>query len=163
MTVSKMPLSRPESIRCPDASTTSEATGRLSHAVVADHDERDVVARRLALAELANIREQALEKLRRRFRAERAMPIDRREQPVVHVLLARGIHRFSDAVTERHDEVAGLQPYAFLFERRVLEQTQHHAPRLETTNAGRRDEHGRIVSAVRERERAVAREHAVER
>src|SRR5215813_9904193 len=100
MTVSKMPLSRPESIRCPDASTTSEATGRLSHAVVADHDERHVVARGFAFAERADVGEKTFEKLRRRFRADRALSFDGPEPPIVHVLRAAGIHCSGDAVAE---------------------------------------------------------------
>src|SRR5215467_11195902 len=115
MTVSKMPLSRPESIRCPDASTTSEATARLSHAVVADHDERDVVARRLTLAERAHVAEQTFEKLRRRFRADRTVSFDGGEQPIVHVFLACRIHRFGDAIAEGHQEITGMQLKAFLF------------------------------------------------
>ena len=74
MTVSKMPLSRPESIRCPDASTTSEATDRLSHAVVAHHDERDVVARSLAISKCADVGEQVFEELRGGFRRRGAVP-----------------------------------------------------------------------------------------
>src|SRR5215813_9848653 len=115
MTVSKMPLSRPESIRCPDASTTSEATGRLSHAVVADHDERDVVARSLPIAKRADVGKQAFEELRGRFRGSGAVPIDRGKQPIVHVFLACRIHGLGDAVAERDDEVAGLQLDASLF------------------------------------------------
>src|SRR5437764_15458791 len=108
MTVSKMPLSRPESIRCPDASTTSEATARLSHAVVADHQQRHVVARHLTRTKRTDVAEQPLEKLLQRLHADAAVLRDRRKQPIVHVFVAVGIHRFGDAVAERNNEVSRL-------------------------------------------------------
>src|SRR5262245_61402101 len=127
MTVSKMPLSRPESIRCPDASTTSEATGRLSHAVVAHHEQRHVVSRHLSGAERTHVGEQPLEKLLGRLRADRAVLLNRGEQAIVHVLVAGGIDGFCDTVAERDDEVARLELEALFFKRRLLEETEHHA------------------------------------
>src|SRR5215471_3684829 len=126
MTVSKMPLRRPESIRCPDASTTSEATARLSHAVVSYHEQRHVFSRHLAGAERVHVGKQTLEKLLHRLCTDGAMLLNRREQAIVHVFVARGIHRFGHAVAERDDEVSRLQLKALFIERRLLEEPEHH-------------------------------------
>src|SRR5262249_33357818 len=155
MTVSKMLFRMPESIRCPDASTTSEATGRSLQAfyslgacrvrpakpaatglrplpLVPDHDERQVVVLRGAAGKGVDVGQQIRDE---GVGSEAAGAIDRGQQPIIHVLLARLVEGLGHAVAERDDEIAGLEDHGFLFERRVLEQAKHHASGLETAHS----------------------------
>jgi hypothetical protein len=126
----------------PDASTTSEATGGLSHAVGTDHEQRHVVARHLAGANVRTSSE-LLEKLFADSRQSRAGSMDasrRSSRPV-----ASGIHRHH-AVVERDDEVAAAAE-SVLLECCLLEETEHRAAGFETAHAARRHEHRGVVTA----------------
>src|SRR6185369_8646942 len=89
MTVSKIPFRIPESMRCPDASTTSDATVR-SCPFVADHDERQVVVLRGRPGEAVHVGEQVADE---RLGGQAAMPFDRGQQAIVGVLVARFVQR----------------------------------------------------------------------
>ena len=86
-----------------------------------------------------------------------------RQQPLVRELLARLVERLGHAVAEDHDGIARLQRQRLLVERPVGEEPEDDAPRLEPADTVGRDEHRRVMARVRVGERAIRREHAVER
>src|SRR4029077_13225211 len=73
MTVSKMPLRMPESMRCPDASTTSDATrapcGHCTVAAVLDRHEREIVVLRGLSGERLHVGQEGVNQILRRLAA----------------------------------------------------------------------------------------------
>src|SRR3954470_22260764 len=89
MTVSKMPLRMPESMRCPDASTTSDATRapcrHCTVAAVLNGHERQVVVLRGISGERLHVRQQRVNHF---LRCLAAVARDGLEQAFVAVFLA---------------------------------------------------------------------------
>ena len=77
-------------------------------------------------------------------------PEDRQNRQAVPQAVKQQAHKRDrrDAFAERDDEVAGLERQGFLVERRVLEQAEHDAARLEPAHPALRHEKRRVVPRV---------------
>jgi hypothetical protein len=79
-------------------------------------------------------------------------------KPLVATFFTVAIERLRDAVAEYHEDVVGLELHRLFVEFRLLERPNDETTRVQPPYAPRADEQRWVVTSIRVREAAIARE-----
>ena len=83
-------------------------------------------------------------------------------QPLVAKVLTVAVERLRDAVAKYHEDIVGLELHRLFIESRMLERPNDEATRSQPLHASGADEQRWVVTSIRVREAAIAREYAVQ-